>query len=328
MKFDNEVISRILHEYEETRSLNEQKRLKRINEVYTKIPRIKDIDDETRIIGSTTANAILLNPSQAAELRKKMRENFARLKSEKDVLLANAGFSNDYMNLHYTCDICKDTGYADNKRCKCFEQKLIDEAYTNSNLSAIIKDQNFSSFSFDYYSKNALENGISPYNRICDIYRIAVEFANNIEPYPKSLLFYGENGLGKTFLSSCIAKEVLDKGKTVVYTTATRLFSIYEDYKFNRKHDNGVIEKAYQCDLLIIDDLGAEYISKATIPFMFDLLNTRLLEGKKFIISSNHSVADLTEIYTKRFTSRIYEYFMPLEFLGTDIRVQKMINQK
>lgn len=327
MKYDAELINRILQEYEDIRALNRARHYHRIDEVYNKVPRIKEIDDETRAVGSSVTANILANPDKSQEYKAKMKESFARLRAEKEQLLAENGFSSDYMDMVYTCSMCEDTGYIGGARCRCFEQKLINEAYMNSNLMMVIKEQNFERFSFDYYNDTAIEpDGVSPLSRIKDIYAICRKFSADFENYPKSLLFYGGSGLGKTFLSSCIAKEVLDSGKTVIYTGATRLFSLYEDYKFGRTKADSMIEKSYETDLLIIDDLGTEFRSKATEPFLFDLMNSRLLNGKKLIISTNYNMNELTSIYSTRFTSRVYEFFTPLKFLGEDIRVKKCVN--
>lgn len=329
MKFDEEAMNRILHEYEEMRTQNEENRRQRLEKVYQNIPRIKEIDDETQEVGSKVTRAIMQNPADAPRLRKGMRETFAKLRSERESLLRGAGLAADYTELKYHCPDCRDTGYTDFGRCRCMQQKMIDYAYAHSNIEELTKTQNFNTFSFEYYSNEIIPGeDISPLAQMKRIYGFAVEFIKGFDdPQQKSLLFYGQNGLGKTFLSSCIAGVLLDKGCLVTYTTATRLFSVYEDHKFGRRDNEDFIEQLYDCDLLIIDDLGAEYISKVTVPFLFDLLNTRLLNKKKFIISTNNNLSELAQLYTKRFVSRICESFYPLQFLGEDIRTIKSIKK-
>ena len=325
MNPDAEYIEKLLGEYEQQRIKNKESQDRRINEVYFKLPRVEEIVSEIQHIGLDTIKNIQASPDNAQKVKLDMKERFARLKAERDALLTGAGFPADYMELKYNCSECQDSGYVNNRKCRCFEQKLINRAYANSNLMSILKEQNFDTFSFDYYHNNIIEpEGVSPLARIKDIYNIAYAFAKDFDNYKRSLLFYGSSGLGKTFLSSCITKELLDSGKTVVYTTSARLFSLYDDIKFNRKQDSGIIERAFEADLLIVDDLGTEYMSKTAEPFWFDLLNTRLLNNKKMIISTNHNMNELTKLYTTRFTSRMYEFFTPLKFLGDDIRVQKL----
>ena len=140
------------------------------------------------------------------------------------------------------------------------------------------------------------------------------------------MVFYGPTGLGKTFLSGAVAKELMDRGKTVVYLRAARLFSVYEDYKFGRNTDKNVIDNIYNTDLLIIDDLGTEVQDKKNLSFLFDVVNERTANGKKIIISTNLEISEITKLYSMRFTSRLYEYFMMYRFYGEDIRIQKLKN--
>ena len=137
-------------------------------------------------------------------------------------------------------------------------------------------------------------------------------------------MFYGEVGQGKTFLSSAIAKELLQKGEEVIYMRATKLFNTYEDYKFNRIQDKDFLKKIYSCDLLIIDDLGTENPTKMNVSFLLDLLDERLNRGNSIIINTNLKVSELSSTYSKRFTSRIVENFVAYEFYGEDIRIQKV----
>ncbi|MCX7714784.1 MAG: ATP-binding protein [Clostridia bacterium] len=332
MAYDLQTFNKILAEYEQIRAKNEALRQNRIKEVYTRIPRIEEIDDEINRMGFSNIQKIIQNPLLAVQYNQEFKQALQNLEKEKNTLLVENGFPLSYMDMEYQCEICGDTGYDGGKKCKCFEQKLINAAYSNSNLGKSLREQNFDMFSFSYYSKKEIPNeNVSPFERMQNIYDICLNFAKNFDSYPKSLLFYGGSGLGKTFLSSCIAKALLDQGKTVIYTRATRLFSMYEDYKFGRNNSGVVreqIDKIFDVDLLIIDDLGTEQQNKTTTPFLFDILNTRLLQEKKIIISTNYTMNELTKIYSLRFTSRIYEYFTPLKFLGDDIRVQKMIDNQ
>ena len=156
------------------------------------------------------------------------------------------------------------------------------------------------------------------------IYNSCKRFCENFESEVKSILFYGPTGLGKTFLSSAVAKEIMDSGKTVVYTRATRLFAMNDDYKFGRNSDKSVIDNIYNADLLIIDDLGTEPYNKNSISFLFDVINERIAENKKMIINTNLQLNELTKLYSTRFTSRLYEYFILYKFYGEDIRIQKL----
>ena len=324
---EERVINKIMDEYEELRMNAANDRKRRIEEVNKNFPRIGEIDKEIFRRGLDNTNNILKNPEKKDEFNADFKENLERLNAEKKKIMQENNISDDYDKYKYVCENCHDTGYDDNgKKCQCFKQKLINEAYSMSNMAEIIKTQNFDTFSIDYYSRQPYENGISPYENMTKIYNNCKRFCENFENETKGLVFYGTTGLGKTFLSSAIAKDIMDRGKTVVYVRATKLFTIYEDYKFGRNTDRSVIENIYNADLLIIDDLGTEPFNKNNISFLFDIVNERIAKNKKIIINTNLQINEITKMYSMRFTSRLYEYFMLYKFYGEDIRIQKLKN--
>ncbi len=322
---DENTLNRIMDEYEELRMKASAERRKRIEEVNEKIPRIGEIDREIFNIGFENTNNIFKNPEKKDEYNKRFKEKLKALTDEKNRLVNENGIDVNYDKYNYSCKECSDTGYTpDGKKCLCFKQRLINEAYSMSNMSEIIKKQNFNTFSFDYYSKSSSDGAASPYENMVRIYNSCKRFCENFESEVKSILFYGPTGLGKTFLSSAVAKEIMDSGKTVVYTRATRLFAMNDDYKFGRNSDKSVIDNIYNADLLIIDDLGTEPYNKNSISFLFDVINERIAENKKMIINTNLQLNELTKLYSTRFTSRLYEYFILYKFYGEDIRIQKL----
>ncbi len=322
---DETVLNKIIDEYEVMRIKAAEKRKIRINEVYDKFPRIEEIDKEIYSRGLQNTGNILKNPEKKDEFNKDYSENLKRLNAEKNKIIKENGISEDYDKYDYECKICNDTGYKENgEKCQCFKQKLINEAYNMSNMSQMIKTQNFETFSFDYYSKEDKDGDVSPYENIKKIYDNCKRFCENFDSEEKGMIFYGPTGLGKTFLSCAVAKNIMDNGKTVIYLRAARLFSIYEDYKFGRNNDFSAINNIYNADLLIIDDLGTEPPGKNNISFLFDVINERMANGKKIIINTNLQISELTKLYSMRFTSRLYEYFMMYKFYGEDIRIQKL----
>lgn len=322
---DEKIINKIMNEYEELRMNAANDRKRRIEAVNKSFPRIGEIDKEIFRRGLDNTNNILKNPEKKDEFNRDFSENLKRLNEEKKKIMRENNIPDDYNKYKYSCENCHDTGYDDNgKKCRCFRQKLINEAYSMSNMSEIIRTQNFDTFSFDYYSKQQSENGISPYENMMKIYKNCRRFCENFENETKGLVFYGPTGLGKTFLSSAVAKEIMDSGKTVIYVRATKLFSMYEDYKFGRNTDRSVIDNIYNADLLIIDDLGTEPFNKNNLSFLFDIVNERIAKNKKIIINTNLQISEITKIYSMRFTSRLYEYFMLYKFFGDDIRIQKL----
>lgn len=324
---DERVINRIMSEYEELRMNAAQERKKRIDAVNKKYPRIGEIEKEIFKRGLENANNILKNPDNADDYNTGFKENLKRLNDEKSKIMAENNIPADYADYKYKCSVCSDTGFdEDGKKCVCFKQRLINEAYSMSNMSELIKKNNFSTFSLDCYSRESEDGLLSPYENMEKILNNCKRFCDNFDEEQKGLVFYGPTGLGKTFLSGAIMKEMIDKGKTVVYTRATKMFSLYEDYKFGRNTDKSVIDDIYNADLLIIDDLGTEPINKNNFSFLFDVINERAAEGRKIIINTNLQLSDITKIYSMRFTSRLYEYFMMYKFYGEDVRIKKFKN--
>lgn len=324
---DSATVNKIFNEYDELRQRAANERRQRIDEVYKKIPRICEIDDEIYSLGLSNMQSILKNPENADALNSEMKSKFKILNEEKKKLIEENNIDADYEEYRYECMDCGDTGYTeDGKKCKCLLQKLINEAYAKSNLGDILKKQNFDTFSFDYYSKDKSDYEVSPYDNMVKIYSRCKSYCENFDNEVKSLLFCGSTGLGKTFLSSCIAKDIIDREKIVVYVRATRLFNMYEDYKFGRNNDKSIIDNLYSADLLIIDDLGTEPQNKNNTSFLFDIVCERLSSGKKLIINTNLSVNELAKIYSPRFASRIYEGFEVYKFYGNDIRIEKLKN--
>lgn len=321
------VLVKINTEYEILRTKAASERKRRINTVYKACPKVKKIDDEIGRLGFENMNNILKNPSDKDKYNKEFSKKLKELTEEKNKILSENHIDLDFDKYRYQCDICHDTGYDDNgNKCKCFKQKLIDAAYDLSNMSDMIKEQNFDNFSFDYYSKEKGGESISPYDNMVKIFKKCKDFCENYDDENKSLLFYGDAGLGKTFLSSSIAKEIMDKGKTVLYVRATKLFATYEDYRFGRNTDRNIIDNIYDCDLLIIDDLGTEQTSAGNVSFLFEVINDRITKGKKMIINTNFSLSEITKTYSERLTSRMYEFFNMYKFYGEDIRLQKLKN--
>lgn len=325
---DEKVINRILLEYEDLQRNAANDRKKRVADINARFPRLGEIDREIFERGKNNMNKIFAHPEKSDELNSDFKENLKRLTDEKNKIIKENNIDPDYDKPVYKCSICSDTGYTESgEKCKCFKQKLIDEAYSNSNMSEMIREQNFDSFSLKYYSEEKTPEGISARDNMVKIFSNCKKFCDTFDTDNKSLLFYGPTGLGKTFLSSSIAKELMDKGKTVVYVRATRLFSMYEDYRFGRNSDRSVIDNIYNADLLIIDDLGTEMASVNNVSFLFDVLNERVTFGKKMIINTNLGLGELTKMYSTRFTSRLYEYFNMYKFFGEDIRLQKLKNR-
>ncbi len=321
-----DILREILGEYEKKRDRNENAKRLRIQEVYKKIPAIKNIDDQIFQIGLSMAKYVLGNPDGYKETVEETKKRIQSLKMERAYLLTESNIPSDYLDLKYDCDICKDTAYIDNgEKCVCLKQELVNRAYRMSNLGNVLKKENFHNFKIDIFSNNKFPNeDLTPRENMIDIVGISEGFISNFdEDNEENLLFYGTTGLGKTYLCNCIAKALLDRNKIVIYQTAFTILDILERRRFG-KDNNEVSTYQYNllfdADLLIIDDLGTEVTNTFTNAEIFNIVNTRIIAGKKTLISTNLTPKEISEIYTDRVFSRILDKFKALKFYGKDLR--------
>lgn len=326
---DNIRMRDILLRYERKRDKSVDDLERKKEEVYTEIPQIKNIDNEITALGLSIGKFVILNPEKTKQAVAEIKDKIDVLIIKKQQLLFNSGYPVDYLTLVHECDKCKDKGYLpDGHRCSCLEQEIINEAYKMSNMDISLNKENFETFDAGIFSDQVDEEGISPRNNIMNIHAISMDFAQNFSSPNsryKNLLFYGKTGLGKTFICNCIAKYLLDRGKLVLYQTSFNLFDIISKHKLRNSQDPMTAQLyryIFSCDLLIIDDLGVESPNTFTISELFNILNTRLMQGKKTIISTNLSPIQLGKIYTERTFSRIFSEFKALKFIGRDIRIK------
>lgn len=307
--------------YEKIRTDENRKLMKRREEIKNKYPEILELD--------TTIQKLCLNLSMAAlrgitdqnELNN-IKEEITDLRAKKYETLVSHGYNPDYLNLHYNCPKCKDTGFIGIEKCSCFKSKLIKLYYKDSDLEEAVKTNNFKNFNINLYPNHKLnDERYTPRKNIEDILEyITGEYLPNFKNSNTNLLFYGNSGTGKTFLSWCIAKELLDKGFLVVYKTSDDLLRALKDIKFN--NDTDLENLLINCDLLIIDDLGSEQITDFSSTELFTLINKKILKNKKMLISTNLSLPLISKRYSERISSRIIGEFKLFKFFAEDIRIQ------
>lgn len=332
IKLANEILNALLNEYEQKKLRAEIAADERKVSLYKKIPRLQTLEDEINNNALTTARNILNRRlSDLSSLSDKMNS----LKKEKEDILIKNHIDIDYLKPHYECPICKDTGYIQKENyqtemCSCLRQKLLDISFNKSNMSNLDKE-NFSTFNELLFSNEANPKkyrfSISPRENILKIKEKSLEFVQNFDhPDYKNLLFSGNTGLGKTFLSNCIANEVLKLGKTVLYQTAPVLLENIIDYKLNKQKSNleDINKSVLETDLLIIDDLGTESLNSMKLSELFTIINTRILNLNhkitKTIISTNLNINEIFSKYEERIGSRIAGYYDIYCFFGDDIR--------
>jgi len=330
MAIRNDQYNQILREYDNRQFMNKHELDKRRKEIYTSIPEFKSLDEEMISLAAQSGRRALFgDDASIAEFKKRTSE----IKIRQKELLKSHGYPSDYLEMQYRCNKCKDTGFIGTEKCSCFKQAIADLIYDASNLKQILDKENFKNFSFDYYSDDYIDeiSGLSPRSNIQKIVAICKNFIRHFNDRNDNLLLMGNTGVGKTFLANCIAKELLDRGNTVIYLTAFRLFDILEKHKFGRNEDNAQLassqfEYILDCDLLIIDDLGTELNNAFISSQLYLIINERLLRQKSTLISTNLSLENLNTNYSERVYSRIIDNYIICRIFGEDIRLHKAIH--
>ncbi len=321
----------IMYENKRTKKLAEAE--KRKEDLYTKNPRFSEIDDQLSTL-SISASKNLISSSNF-EYLDNLRKQIEALKKEKKELLLSITNDENYLLPKYDCSLCNDTGYITEnyktQMCQCLKQQLYNIEYNKSNISNL-ENHKFENFLSTVYStdvdKVKYNSDISPRENIEIIKKISQKFIKNFDDSnEKNLLFTGNTGLGKTFLSGCIANELLKKGKNVLYQTAPVMLDTIIDYRFG-KTDNSIYNNLLDVDLLIIDDLGTECMNNMKFTELFTVLNTRLLNSNnkvtKTIISTNLNIQNLFKNYDERIVSRLIGNYNICRFFGDDIRFMKV----
>ncbi|NLP35252.1 MAG: ATP-binding protein [Clostridiales bacterium] len=330
MAIKNDQYNQILREYDNRQFINKHELDKRREEAFTAIPELKALEEEMISLAAQSGRRALFGDDTClAEFKERTHE----LKSKQAELLSLHGYPTNYLELHYQCKKCKDTGFIENEKCNCFKQAIADLIYDTSNLRQTLMHENFKNFSFQYYSDDYIDEttGLSPLSNIQKIVAICKSFIRHFNDKHDNLLFMGNTGVGKTFLANCIAKELLDRGNTVIYLTAFRLFDILEKHKFRKNEENtrsatNQFEYILDCDLLIIDDLGTELNNAFISSQLYLIINERLLKQKSTLISTNLSLENLNSNYSERVYSRIISSYTICRIFGEDIRLHKAIN--
>ena len=329
MALTNAQYYSIMRQYERTRLKNHDIQTARYEEVCKKIPEFRSIDESISVMSVQYGKRLLDGDPGALD---SLKEELEILRSSKQNLLVSAGFPADYLEPVYTCPDCKDTGYIGNQKCHCFRKSVIHLLYDQSNMKEFPTDATFGNFKLDFYSNSQYDKttGRSARAMMEDTLKICRKFIDNFGHDFQNLFFYGNVGVGKTFLSTCIAREIMEREYSVIYFSAPQLFNILTQNKFEKDNSNArnMADYIYNCDLLIIDDLGSEYTSAFIAAQFFTCLNERLIHRKSTIISTNLSLDSIADLYTERAFSRITSNYALLKIIGDDIRIRKKLKQR
>ena len=323
MAYSLEVVQRARARLAQAKEDRESENRQHLAQAYAQVPRIREIDIELRRTMAQAAQAAFLQGSDGRELLEQVREQNLGLQRERARLAAEA-FEEGFLDDSPICVSCGGSGYVGSSMCECLRELCRQEQKKEISILSGSKDS-FTQFRLDYYPDRIDPKlGASPRVIMERNFQNCRRYAMTFSMNAGNLLFVGGTGLGKTYLSACIARAVADRGYSVVYETANHLFSKLEQAKFNSTEDNRrEAEKFLSCDLLIIDDLGTEMPGQFVTAALYSLLNDRILAGKPMVISTNLNVDEMARRYSPQIASRLHGGFQRLVFVGEDIRILK-----
>lgn len=329
---NNSLYQSVMRDYDRLQADEKHRQDLRTREVLEKIPEYGKLEQEIVSLCAKSARERILSVQKpAADAAENLHSRIEALKARQQALLCEAGYSSDYLDIKYICPICKDTGFDGNDLCRCFRKAAARRIYDQSNIVPVLEKENFDTFNLGYYSEIPDSRfGISPAENMRTIAARCHTYIENFDTQFTNLFIYGETGVGKSFLTHCIANELLKKSRSVLYLTAFELIEAFEKHTFGNNNDSEesfyedtFFDSVMNCDALIIDDLGTEMVNNFTVSQLFLCLNHRQQYGKSTIISTNLPLEGIQDVYSERIFSRIVSYYDILLILGEDIRVKK-----
>lgn len=325
MPYTNDILTQAKERLAERRMSAQKAADYKREQLYLQEPRLQEIDRELSQIGIDTAKTILKNADSSVSMQQ-LAERSLALQNEYNSILNRLGFRPESLEPIYVCDKCADTGYIeeDNRTivCDCLKKLMSDIACEKLNAESPLQLCTFDSFNLDYYSDQPDQNGSVPFNRMSNIYNYCRDYADNFSVTSRSLLMRGATGLGKTHLCLAIANDVVRKGMSVVYVSAPDILSRLEreHFTYQYRDEENTFNSLMKCDLLIIDDLGTEFVTPFTVSTVYNIFNSRILSGKPIIMNTNLTMNELLTTYSQRFVSRVMGSCDKLDFIGEDIR--------
>lgn len=329
MPYDGKILARARNELEKIREGNKAEVRRRHDTVYSRVARIAEIDGRMR---EQMAELVRMTIAKRPDIRRQVelleKENL-ELQAERAELLTANGFPIDYLDDICTCPKCGDSGIYNDDVCQCLD-RLYNKELTKE-LGTLIRrgDEAFEHFDLSLYSDETdARYNVVPRSVMTKTLEICRRFADNFPNVSSNLLMQGDTGLGKTYLSACIARVAADKGCSVCYDSAFTALEYFEKQKFSRDTEDGEaadrrVKRMLDCDLMILDDLGTEMATPMSMSALYMLINTRLVNGKRMIISTNLMDEDIKKRYTPQIASRLVGEFLHLPFAGRDIRLIK-----
>lgn len=301
--------------YQIARNISEARRA----EIHAKLPEIFRIDTVLSRTGLDIMEAIRKGGNTDAAIAELEKRNNGLIAEREKLLVAN-GYPADYTDVHYDCDKCGDTGFIETTMCECMKKALVKAGFESSGLGTLIGKQTFDNFEYGYYSEAAQP---MMHSVVKELRRFSENFSSDTY---ENFIMLGTTGLGKTHLSTAVAEKVIERGYSVVYVSAVSMIRDFSN-SIKRSNDGETVDVSsyYDCDLLIIDDLGTEVPNRLTQSYFYEVINERINKHKCTIINTNLNPGELRDTYTDRVTSRILGEYTPLAFSGVDIRRQKSL---
>lgn len=323
MGYNKDNYKRIKELYETKYRCAQEEAETRRYELWARLPALEELDRAVSALGLEAVKLTIGGGASAPKRIAALKEQSLELQAARGQLLRENGYPEDYTAIHYDCEKCGDTGYVDTRMCDCMRRALILAGYESSGIATLMQTQRFDTFSLDYYRDS--EKTYEGMKRIYDVMQqFAQSFSTNTQ---MNLALFGGTGLGKTHLSTAVAKTVIDRGFDVLYISAVGMLASFERERFGTtsiSKEDVDTSRFYDCDLLIVDDLGSEVSNQFTVSAIYNVINIRLNKKKPTIISTNLTPAELRTRYWDRIASRIFGEYTPLIFEGTDVRMQKL----
>jgi len=329
LSLDGKVLRKARDRLEENKRRREAELNRRTAEVYAKAPVIRQIDQRIRETAAEAITAVVSGSESAESAVERISEENLGLQEDREYELVMAGFPQDYLDDSYTCEKCRDTGFVDGKPCQCLMELYAQEQRKELSSLLISGKESFDNFDLMLYDDTPdPKTGIIPRQQMEYVYDYCLQYAMKFGKYKYNLFLNGGTGLGKTFLSACIARVVSESGFSVVYNTAQSVFTQFETAHFSKSEEDAQearneVHRILNCDLLIIDDLGTEMTTSFTVSALYEIINTRLLTGKRTVINSNLTMDQMRARYSPQILSRLEGEYRRLTFYGDDIRLKK-----
>lgn len=323
MGYSRENLKRIKEQFSQKRLAAQKESERKTSELEEKYPDLKKLNALIRETGIRIVETAFSGEKDIEKRIKEIEAEYDANVSIRKSFLDACGYPSDYFDVKYECGLCSDEGFDDDgKMCICMKRALALATYESSGIGKLITRQSFDNFDLGYYKSGDERNNMKLVLDSCKDYASTFDSKTS-----ENMLFFGTTGLGKTHLSTSVAKTVIDRGYDVVYETAQKLFDDFEHEKFSHDYNadkESVTRKYFDCDLLIIDDLGTELSTQFTVSCLYNIINTRINNEKPMMISTNLGQKELRQRYADRITSRLFGEFSVMVFKGEDIRIKKL----